>query len=220
MSEIYKRYINDDIGATLLSYKQHLDFNNFAKNFHPAVKFTYEISEKSVTFLGMKISLKQGKLTISGHNKSTDSHSYLDYRLPHNTSTKSSIPFSQFLRLRRLCSDDADFEEKAEEMVSFFLQRQYLENTVRKKKKALDQVRPIPRPKTQQPNSKTAADERPIMNLLYKPSTIRVRNTILSNCSLLQARTEVAKIFSRPPLIAYKRDTNIRDMLVHLIWSD
>ena len=57
---------------------------------------------------------------------------------------KNSIPFSQFLRLRRLCSVDADFEEKAEEMANFFLQRQYPENTV---KKAHNQVRPIPRQK-------------------------------------------------------------------------
>ena len=116
----------------------------------------------------------------------------------------ASIPFSQFLKLRRLCSKDADFEEKAEEVVNFFLRRLY--------------PRPIPRQKkretTLQPNSKMAAEERQIMSLLYHPSAIRVRKIILSNWSLLQARTEVAKIFSRPPLIAYKRDTNIRDMLV------
>ena len=164
MLEIYKRYIDDGIGATSLSYNQLLDFINFVQNFHPAVKFTYEISEKSVTFLDMKLYLKQGKLTTSVHYKSTDSHSYLDYRSSHNPSTKNSIPFSQFLRLRRLCSDDADFEEKAEEMANFFLQRRYPENTV---KKALNQVRPIPQQKTLQPNSKTAAKEGPIMSLLY-----------------------------------------------------
>ena len=209
MSEIYKRSIDDGVGATSLSYDQLLDFINFVQNFHPAVKFTYEISEKSVTFLDMKLYLKQGKLTTSVHYKSTDSHSYLDYRSSHNPSTKNSIPFSQFLRLGRLCSDDADFEEKAEEMANFFLQRRFPENTV---KKALDQVRPSPRQKTLQPNSKTAAEERPIMSLLYHPLTIRVRKVILSNWSLLLARTEVAKIFSRPPLIAYKRDTIIRNM--------
>ena len=48
-----------------------------------------------------------------------------------------------------LCSDDADFEENAEEMANFFLQRRYPENTV---KKALHQVRPIPRQKKLQPN--------------------------------------------------------------------
>ena len=152
----------------------------------------------------MKLYLKQGKLTTSVHYKSTDSHSYLDYRSSHNPSTKkkknnNNIPFSQFLRLHRLCTDDADFEEKAEEMASFFLQRRYPENMV---KKALDQVRPIPQQKTLQPNSKTAAEERPIMSLLYHPSTIRVRKIIQPNWSFLQARTEVAKIFNKQLLIA------------------
>ena len=110
--EIYKRYIDDGIGATSLSYNQLLDFINFVQNFHPAVKFTYEISEKSVTFLDIKISLKQGKLTTSVHYKSIDSHSYLDYRSSDNPSTKNSIPFSvsktspsvlRRCRLRRKC---------------------------------------------------------------------------------------------------------------------
>ena len=179
--EIYKRYIDDGIGATSLSYYQLLDFINFVQNFHPAVKFTYEISEKSVTFLDMKLYLKQGKLTTSVHYKSTDSNSYLDYRSSHNPSTKNSIPFSQFLRLRRLCSDDADFEEKAEEMANFFLQRQYPENTV---KKALDQVRPISRQKTLKPNNKTASEERPIMSLLTTPR--------LSACAKSSRRSAVS----------------------------
>ena len=37
--EIYKRYSDDGIGATSLSYNQLLDFINFVQNFHPAVKF-------------------------------------------------------------------------------------------------------------------------------------------------------------------------------------
>ena len=59
--KIYRRYTDDSIGATSLNYNQLLDFINFMQNFHPAVKFTYEISEKSAAFLDMKISLKQGK---------------------------------------------------------------------------------------------------------------------------------------------------------------
>ena len=99
-----------------------------------------------------------------------------------------------FFSFRDEVFSQVDFEEKAEEMVNFFLQRRYLENTA---KKALDQVRPIPRQKSLQSNSnKTAAEERPIMSPIYHPSTIRVRKIILSNWSLLQARTEVAKIFN------------------------
>ena len=106
-------------------------FIEFVQNFHPAVKFTYKISEQSVAFLDMDISLKQGKLTTSIYYKATDSSSYLDYRSSHNPSTKNSIPSSRFLRLRRLCSDDTDFEEKAEQMVEFFIQRHYPEDIAR-----------------------------------------------------------------------------------------
>ncbi len=36
-----------------------------------------------------------------------------------------STPFSQFLRLRRLCSEDEDFHTKSLEMRDFFVQRGY-----------------------------------------------------------------------------------------------
>ena len=101
--EIYERHIDDGIGATSMWYSQLVDFINFVQNLHLAVKFTYEISEKSVTFLNMNSSLKREKLTTSVHYKATDSHFYLDYHSSHNPSTKNSIPCSQFLRLRRLC---------------------------------------------------------------------------------------------------------------------
>ena len=78
--QYYKRYIDDIIGAIAMNYSQLLNFINFVHNFDPAVKFTFQISETSVTFLDMNISLKQGIFSASIHYKSTDSHSYLDYR--------------------------------------------------------------------------------------------------------------------------------------------
>ena len=46
-------------------------------------------------------------------------HSYL-YSSSHPSHIKNSIPFSQYLRLRRLCSDDSDFSEKLKAMCQFF----------------------------------------------------------------------------------------------------
>ena len=37
----------------------------------------------------------------------------------------NSIPYSRFLRFRRLCSDDSDFSLKSEEMCDFFDKRGY-----------------------------------------------------------------------------------------------
>ena len=41
----------------------------------------------------------------------------------HPSQVKNSIPFSQFLRLRRLYSDDSDFSEKSEATCQFFDKR-------------------------------------------------------------------------------------------------
>ena len=43
----------------------------------------------------------------------------------HPSCVKNSIPYSQFLRLRRLCSDDSDFSLKSDEMCNFFNKRDY-----------------------------------------------------------------------------------------------
>ena len=59
------------------------------------------------------------------HYKPTDSHSYLLYSSSHPSNVKNSIPYSQFLRLRRLCSEDSDFSLKSEEMCHFVDKRGY-----------------------------------------------------------------------------------------------
>ena len=38
----------------VLNYNQLFDFINFEENFHPAVQFTYHISDTSVTFLDIR----------------------------------------------------------------------------------------------------------------------------------------------------------------------
>ena len=52
-------------------------------------------------------------------------NSYLLYSSSHPSHVKNSIPYSQLLRLRRLCSEDSDFSLKSEEMCHFFDKRGY-----------------------------------------------------------------------------------------------
>ena len=59
------------------------------------------------------------------HYKPTDSHSYLLHSSSHSSHVKNSIPYSQLLRLQRLCSDGSDFSNKFKEMRQFFEKRGY-----------------------------------------------------------------------------------------------
>ena len=90
-----------------------------------APKFTWGISETSVTFLDINISVQDNKLATSVHYKPTDSHSYLLYSSSHASHVIDSIPYSQFLWLRRLCREDSDFNSQCDEMFNFFSERGY-----------------------------------------------------------------------------------------------
>ena len=78
-----------------------------------------------MSFLDISVSINGDALATSVSYKPTDSHSYLLFPSSHPNHTKESIPYSQFLRLRRLCSDDKDFETKSLEMRTFFVERGY-----------------------------------------------------------------------------------------------
>ena len=109
--DLYKRYIDDCVGTTSSSREGLNLFINSVNSFHPALKYTWEISENSLAFLDIKLSINDNGLSTGVHYKPTDSHNYLLHPSSHPQHV-NAIPFSQFLRLRRLCSDDTDFNDK------------------------------------------------------------------------------------------------------------
>ena len=112
--ELYGRYIDDCIGATSSTREELTQFITAVNSFHPALKHTWEISDTSLAFLDIKISIEGSGLCTSVYYKPTDSHSYLWYSSSQPAHVMNFIPFSEFLRLRRLCCDDSDFSEKSE----------------------------------------------------------------------------------------------------------
>ena len=74
-------------------------------------------------FQASKFVLKATVYAIAFYYKPSDSRSYLLYTSSPPSHVKNSIPFPQFLRLRRLCSDDSDLSEKSVAMCQIFAKR-------------------------------------------------------------------------------------------------
>ena len=140
----------------------------------------------------------------------TDSHSYLLYSSSHPSGVKNSIPYSQFLRLRRLCSDDSDFSSKSEEICQFFEKRGYPVSVV---KAGHHRAQQFDRQSSLQTSQKDKNDRIPF-TLTFHPHNHAVKSIILSNFKLLQNDPETGRIFSQPPLISFKRDKNVGNFLV------
>ena len=90
-----------------------------------AVKHRSLPSSAKLPFLDMLLIPHHDRVVTSIHCKETDSHSYLNFKSFHPFKCKASIPTSQFLRLRKICSEDDDFEQAATTMESFFVARGY-----------------------------------------------------------------------------------------------
>eukprot|EP00061_Rhincodon_typus_P001575 g15178.t1 len=116
----FLRYIDDCIGAASCSHEQLEQFINSPNTFHLKLKFTWTISDTSVPFLDLSISIPGDGLKTDIYFKPTDSHSYLDYTSSHPSSHKNAIPYSQFFCLHRVCSQDGAFRSCTSQMSSYF----------------------------------------------------------------------------------------------------
>ena len=125
ISQLYKRYIDDIVGAASCRREELEDFITHVSTFHPALQFTHTISQIQIPFLDITLSISGSTISTSVHYKDTDTHNYLHYTSSHPKHCKNGIPYSQFLRLRRLCSKDDDFLQKCQEMSTFFESRGY-----------------------------------------------------------------------------------------------
>ena len=118
--ELFKRFVYDSIGASSMPLSDLQKFISFVCNFHPALQFEYQISSSCLSFLDIKLQITDNHITTSIFYKDTGSHSYFHNDSSHNPKCITSIPFSELLRLRRLCNGDEDFKTKANEMSTFF----------------------------------------------------------------------------------------------------
>ena len=207
---LYRRYIDDCVGATSSTREELNQFITAVNSFHPALKYIWEISDSSLAFLDIKLSIEGNGLCTSVHYKPTDSHSYLLYSSSHPSHVKNSIPYSQLLRLRRLCSEDSDFSLKSEEMCHFFDKRGYPASVVQAGHHRAQQ---IDRQSALQTSQKENNNRIPF-TLTFHPHNHAVKSIILKNFKLLQNDPDTGVIFSQPPLISFKRDKNIGNFLV------
>ena len=109
-------------------------------SFLSALKYTWEISENSLPFLDIKLSINDNCLFTSVHYKRTDAHNYLLHWSFRPRHVKNTIPFSQFLIRRNLCSDDSDFNNKCDEMCQFFKKRGYPDSAVTPNKQRVQEI--------------------------------------------------------------------------------
>jgi hypothetical protein len=122
---IWKRFL-DDCFCIWQHGKEELDkFLEYLNSRVESIKFTMEASNTRVAFLDTYISIVNNNLKNDLYCKPTDSYNYLLYSSAHPLPCKNAIPYSQFLRIRTICSEIVDFDRHATDCAEYFLKSGY-----------------------------------------------------------------------------------------------
>ena len=70
-----------------------------------------------------------GSLSTTLHHKETDKRNYLHFQSEHPKHIFKSIPYSQALRVKRICSEETDTKKELHNMKLSFLKRLPSERT-------------------------------------------------------------------------------------------
>ena len=205
----YYIYIDDNLivkshGLDLL----HNFIHSISKQ-HSNINFTLIITTTSINFLDVIIEIDGGHISTKTCSKSTDTHAFLSYNSFHPRHTKQSIIYSQFLRYKRICSNDEIFLSDATKLSKYFLARQYPFSDILHN---LNKVKQIDRQKLL---SHTPKQQHKNICLItqFSPKIDHFIQSTKSNYRILKDDRKIGGIFIQPPIYASKQRPKLRQLL-------
>jgi len=223
-----KRFLDDLFSIFVGSTKKLHELQNQINKINPNIKFTMEHTSiegecpeercecperKSIPFLDTLCSIENGRIETDLYRKPTDRNKYLLLDSCHPESQVKNIPFSQFLRINRICSKVEWREAQYMKMKMLFLERKYPAGMI---DSAMKRARAIPREKALEPSkAKTTTQRRPVLAVTWDPRFPSLQAINKKHWrSMKTSDQHLEKVFPEPPLIAYKRQKNIRNFVI------
>ncbi len=124
---VWLRFIDDIFSIWTCTREEIETFVDYISHREDTINFTATISDSQADFLDttVKIHPVTRKVYTTLYTKPTDTHDYLLYSSAHPRHCKDNTPYSQLLRLRKICTLDRDFTEKSEMILAHFHRRGY-----------------------------------------------------------------------------------------------
>ena len=169
------------------------------------------MKKKKILKLDIEVTLNNGVLSTDLLVKPTGTHQLLDPTSCHPYRCKKGIPYSQTLRLNRICSDNNNFDKRCKELKSWLLEKGYSEKMVRKQ---------VLRPREHSRESllekvKSEPDQNKLtFNITYYPVFQNVRNILQELHILLTPDKKHQKVFQDIPAEWFRNGKSLKDHLV------
>ena len=188
------------------------DFITFLSGAHDSIKFTAEWSTERVNFLDVQVIKQDNNLITDLFTKPTDTHQLLHRASCHPNHTKRGIPYSQALRIRRICSEEQFFVNRVADLKTWLLARGYGENDVDDSQ--IDRVRAKDLAPSLDTRPKEKDDIKIPFVLTYHPAMHKVYEILCKNQNLLLVDEEHEAVFKDKIFVTFRRAKSLKDKLV------
>ena len=143
------------------------------------------------------------------YRKPTDQQAFLHAKSEHPRSLKRSIPYSQALRLKTICSTSTEFDKNCAIIKQKFLDRQYKEEVLDEQIKKADRIE---RKELFTCKEKNNNKNRIPLSITYSRTLPNISKIVNRNWNILQINTEFHGVFQATPMIAFKRCKNFQEI--------
>ena len=176
-------------------------------NLHDTIKFTMEVQNPGLSFLDTYLTIENNAIRIRPYTKSTDTKQYLSPSSCHPPHNINSIPYSQALRILRICSHPSDADRELKNLEGFFLNRNYKPELVQHSfAKAYNDYSRAP--SDNEAPTKGKKSKGPVLVVPYNPNNPPYQTIINKIHNKFKS-----KIRSEKPIVGYYRPKNLRDLL-------
>lgn len=206
---IYVRYIDDIFFIWTGTERELLQFFSEINSVHPTIKFDYIYSRNNVNFLDSTVTILGNRLGTSVYTKPTDRKAYLHAKSYHPKSTKEAISFSQASRLRRICTEKNDFLELAEKLKNDLVNRGHNSDKVSSE---ISRAGNMNRDLLLTYKPKVETNRTPLI-VTYNKRLPNLKKIIDDTWNTLQINETEKEKFKEKPLVCFRRNRNLRDIL-------
>ena len=187
---------------------------NLANTVHPHLKFTYEFSKTELVFLDTVIYKgerfkNEGTLDIKTYFKPTETFQYLHRKSSHPTNIFIAFIKGEIMRYIRNTSSNTELNKQIESFKSRLLKRDYNKSEINE---IIENNRNLNRNKLLE-QSVRKRENTLTMVTKYNSAIRKLKIKVLKHWKLLSKDEECANLFKQKPIIAYKRNKNLQELV-------
>ena len=187
-----------------------------------------ESSTKHVHFLDININTESnGKVSTSLNCKPTDSHNYLLFSSEHPRHILNGIPYSKFVRVKRLCSKQEDFLSNCFMLSTHFARRGYPKHLILSSLQRADSLvredllnKQLLRNADLTPTRKNNSNDTFYCITTHNPLNPPIKDVVLKNWEILGKTKTTRTILDAKLVFGLHRNKNLSDHLVRASTSD